>query len=41
MQDYGIIMGNSSLSNKNIGKIVVANNDNNGVAEGINNYVLI
>lgn len=34
-------MGDSSLSNKDLGKIIVSNNDNNGVAEGINRYVLI
>ena len=41
MQDFGIIMGNSSLSNKNLDKIIVSDNDTDGVAEGINNYVLI
>ncbi len=33
-------MGNSALSNRNIGKIIVSDNNSNGVAEAINNYVL-
>jgi len=33
-------MGNSVLESKNLGKIVVADNDFNGVAEAINNYIL-
>ncbi len=33
-------MGNSALSNRNLGKIVVADNNSNGVAEAINEYVL-
>ena len=40
MQDYGIVMGNSALANKNIGKIVTLSNDLNGVAEAINVYIL-
>lgn len=33
-------MGNSSLARKNLGKIIVADNNSNGVAEAINNYIL-
>lgn len=33
-------MGDSALSKKNLGKIIVADNDANGVAEAINNYIL-
>lgn len=33
-------MGNSALSNKKLGKIVVSDNNSNGVAEAINNHIL-
>lgn len=33
-------MGNSALEKRNIGKIVVSDNNSNGVAEAINKYVL-
>lgn len=36
----GIVMGNSALSNRNLNKIVVSDNDSNGVAEAINKYIL-
>ena len=33
-------MGNGALAHKKIGKIIVADNDSNGVAEAINKYIL-
>ena len=33
-------MGNSALASKGLKKITVKDNDSNGVAEAINNYVL-
>jgi len=33
-------MGNSALQKRNLGKIVVSDNNSNGVAEAIENYVL-
>jgi len=33
-------MGNSALANKNLGKIIVSDNNSSGVAEAINNYIL-
>ncbi len=37
----GIVMKNSALDNKNLGKITTSNNNSNGVAEAINKYILI
>lgn len=36
----GIVMGNSNLSNKNLHKIIVSDNNSNGVAEAIMKYVV-
>ncbi len=33
-------MGSSALSARNLGKITVANNNEDGVAEAINKYIL-
>lgn len=33
-------MGNSALSNKELGKIIVSDNNNDGVAEAINHYII-
>lgn len=33
-------MGNSALANKNLGKIIVSDNNLNGVAEAIEKYIL-
>ncbi len=37
----GIVMGNSSLSNRNLHKVIVSDNNSDGVAEGITKYVLV
>lgn len=36
----GIVMGNSNLLSKNLDKVIVSDNNSNGVAEGIIKYVL-
>ena len=36
----GIIMGKSSLANKNLGKIITKSCDESGVAEAIRKYIL-
>lgn len=36
----GIVMGNSALANKHIGKIIVADNNSSGVAEAIERYAI-
>lgn len=36
----GIVMGNSALSNKELGKVIVSSNDLDGVAEAIEKFVL-
>lgn len=36
----GIIMGNSALASKKLNKIITKSNDENGVAEAINKYIL-
>ncbi len=33
-------MGNSALAGKKLNKVIVSDNNSNGVAEAINNYVL-
>jgi hydroxymethylpyrimidine pyrophosphatase-like HAD family hydrolase len=35
----GVAMGNSMLSNNKIGTVFVSDNDHNGVAEAINQYI--
>ena len=36
----GIIMGNSALSTRNLGKTIVSDNNSSGVAEAIEKYIL-
>lgn len=36
----GIVMGKSALASKNLGKIVVSDNDSSGVAEAIFDYII-
>ena len=36
----GIVMGESSLEAKNLGKIIVKSNNLNGVAEAIEKYII-
>ena len=36
----GVVIGESVLSNKNLGKTAVSSNNENGVAEAIEKYVI-
>lgn len=36
----GVVIGNSVLSNKNLGKELVASNNENGVAEAIEKFIV-
>ena len=37
----GVVMGNSNPKMKEIGNVIVADNDSEGVMDAINNYILI